>query len=125
MTAPLLATRDALVDVAGRHAPVCDHDGTNFRLLCGCGDFEHWGTDRSQAEQRFGEHVADALLASGVVRDPATLADDEALVERTNALPPDAAGDWPQTLFAGRVPEEIRDVLRALAAALTESTEER
>ena len=79
MTAPLLATRDALVAALRETISPGAYDA---------GD------------------IADYLLASGAVRDPATLADDEALVDRI--------GKGPE----GRV--VVRYVLRAIAAALTE-----
>ena len=98
MTAPQFATRDALV--AALTEQVRDIGW----------DFETVGSDV------LGAQVADALLASGVVRDPATLADDEALVERAtrNRFRDTGAkvypGDFAVTRYA----------LRALAAALTE-----
>jgi len=71
------ASRDALAEVAGAHTPVWDANAEGLTLECGCGEFTHWGRDRAQAEQRFGAHVADALLASGVVRAVDGLAEDE------------------------------------------------
>ena len=90
MTAPLLATRDALV--AALTEQVRDIGW----------DFETVGSDV------LGAQLADALLASGVVRDPATLADDEALVERVTHL------------YRGGLGRPAKHVLYALAAALTE-----
>ena len=65
MTAPLLTTRDALVAAL---TELLGHDG-NTKY------YDVPGSSRHAAVR-----YADALLASGVVRDPATLADDEALV---------------------------------------------
>ena len=89
-TAPLLATRDALA--AALTEQVRDIGW----------DFETVGSDV------LGAQLADALLASSVVRDPATLADDEALVERV------------VDLYRGGPGGTAKHILRALAAALTE-----
>jgi len=98
-TAPLLATRDALARAIHR-----THEG-------GC-DFPPQPGLCIEAGRQ-----ADALLASGVVRDPATLAADKALVERvTRRHWGIAQGEWlteSERLNTG-------DFLRALAAALTE-----
>ena len=93
MTAPLLATRDALAEVL--HELVCLAEDPPT----GCG-------------------LADALLASGVVRDPATLADDDVLVGYVHNF-------VPLGFREGRDPysntyEAAQGILRALAAALTE-----
>lgn len=88
MNAPLLATREALA-----------------AALCEAWDHA-WPTERPCREC---ERTAVALLASGVVRDPATLADDDALLARAQELwwEQGAKGGWPA-------------IMRALAAALTE-----
>jgi len=88
MTAPLLATRDALVAALRETISPGAYDA---------GD------------------IADYLLESGVVRAPATLADDEAL--RWRVL------DWCKAapvIEPGVEGSGIRHALRGLAAALTE-----
>ena len=90
-TAPLLATRDALVAVI-------------FEALDVSG--EHRAIPIAMEER-----IADYLLASGVVRDPATLADDEALVDTVVARM--------QSKYGSTRVDRAREVLRALAAALT------
>jgi len=92
-TSPLLATRDALVAALRETISPGAYDA---------GD------------------IADYLLASGVVRDPATLADDEALVERVGrGVRVEIHGDGAES--AGDVTRSLaRIYLAALAAALTE-----
>ena len=95
-TAPLLATRDALAKALfGINEPIG----------------ESWGNRFDPVQREVYLSMADALLASGVVRDPATLADDEALVERaTHHL----------SHYALLAEDIVPNVLRALAAALAE-----
>lgn len=91
MSTPLLATRDALAEAL--HDAMC-HEPVG-ECMCGPDDMAD---------------VADALLASGVVRDPATLADDARTVEqvaevaRIEPFEPEAT---------------TRHVLRALSDALS------
>lgn len=99
MTAPLVTpSRDALADFLAAHdAYRVNEDGWT---VCLCG----YVTEGDDDDGSHARHLADVL--AGVVRDPATLADDDALVERIGKDP------------EGRV--VVRHVLRALAAALTE-----
>jgi len=102
-TAPLLATRDALA-----------------KALCEVRENDEHAPFYATQPCRYCLGLADALLASGVVRDPAILADDEELVERV------AAGVMQVRDASPRVPNDadsydVADAaLRALAAALTE-----
>ena len=92
MTAPLLATRDA-VEAVLRTCRMDDE--APVRLLT---DFDV-------------HHVSHMLFASGVLRDPATLADDETLSREV----------WERLPCTAPVREyDVPFVLRALAAALTE-----
>ena len=95
-TAPLLATRDALAKALASTWI----DSPGGRLLAGA----EFGHETCAA-------FADALLESGVVRDPATLADDEALVDTVVARM--------QSKYGSTRVDRAREVLRALAAALT------
>jgi len=97
-TAPLLATRDALVAAL---AELLGHDG-NTKY------YDVPGSSRHAAVR-----YADALLASGVVRDPATLADDEALVEVGRLA-------FISAPFENSEAEDARAIIAAVAAALTE-----
>ena len=109
--APLLATRDALA----RWFCAYRHD---------CVEAEE-GFDNYTCDHGFGYRDADALLASGVVRDPATLADDmKRLAAKWEAERHDhrhIAGA-PSQIDAGiRVTlRACADDLHALAAALAE-----
>jgi len=67
--------------------------------------------------QAFREHVADALLASGVVRAVDGLAEDEALVERV------AGARIGEAWGASARRQEATSYLRALAAALATPTD--
>jgi len=100
-TAPLLATRDALAKALASTWI----DSPGGRLLAGA----EFGHETCAA-------FADALLESGVVRDPATLADDEALVERATR---NRFGDAGVKIYPGDF-GVTRHAFRALAAALTE-----
>ena len=119
MTAPLLATREAL---AAHEPALGTFAGRPGIVGCSClsaRDYRAAGFRGGQAGWR------DHLLASGVVRDPATLADDmKRLVTKWEAerhVHRHIAGA-PSQIDAGiRVTlRACADDLRALAAALTE-----
>lgn len=87
----LLAARDLAAGLAGHQWSLSRWSGGGWTWHCACG-IHDWGTgaenpsryvrhpDRDAAARSATEHVTDALLASGVVRELATLPDD-ALVE--------------------------------------------
>lgn len=70
------------------------------------------GIGRLLALRKSPREVADALFATGAVRDVATLADDEALVERVAMLT--------RTNHLACDETTVTDVFTALAAALAE-----
>ena len=115
MTAPLLATRDAL---AAHEPALGTFAGRPGIVGCSClsaRDYRAAGFRGGQAGWR------DHLLASGVVRDPATLADDEALMFRMGAIQVDL--DPTATIgpkLHRTIMQQAAQDTRALAAALTE-----
>jgi len=99
-TAPLLATRDALA-----------------KALCEVRENDEHAPFYATQPCRYCLGLADALLASGVVRDPATLAADEALVA---VLVQDVHDELPMhSATEDAVNRGIRTALASLAAALT------
>lgn len=109
-----LTTRNALAKALAEHRL---HASMNYCLACRWRPTAGAGSLAEQHEA----HRIDVLLASGAVIDAATLPDDEALVERLREI--GFAGAHPMQFAAAR--RDVRTILRALAAALTERGEGR
>jgi hypothetical protein len=114
-----LSTREALQKALAGHAPHVGPVSGSWTCPQPCnamstdGDIrEGTVTSRDQRAAEWRAHLADALLASGVVVEADALADDEVLARRFLA-------EWVKPYFGPDGADPVAAVRRALAAALS------